>query len=700
MGSTVANGINANSSLDDLQTDEQRRVLDTVSKVRKCGLDSVLDLPQIVVCGDQSSGKSSVLEALTEIPFPRNDNLCTRFATEISLRREPTNSLDLKIIPGMKRTKSEQEKMKNFSESITDLKELPRIMDKAMSILGISDGQSAFAEDTLSIKIQGPDRPQLTLVDIPGIIQSSTRGVSDADVAMVAGITERYIEQHRTICLAVVSATNDAANQPILQHVRKFDPRGERTLGVITKPDLLSAGSGSESKFLELARNEDVIFNLGWHVIKNRKFEESNFSIDERNLSEKMFFTTSNFKSLPKENVGIDTLRVKLSQLLFEHVKNELPRLEKDIEEALKTAEDELQLLGMPRSTESECREFFADLNLKSFELCRAGVSGHYENAWFKKGKSIVKDCDIPIRRIRAIIQWANTKFADEFRLKGHKYEIQLSESKSTSSKNPKALCKKDALKWVKSVLQRARGTELLGTFNPNMVAELFWEQSEAWEKLSVAHIESVANMCEQFVSAILTSIAPTNIKARVWSSLVAPALQQRSQDALKELDKLLTDVRDFPINYNHYYTDTVHTKRQQRMLEQLGDFVPDDTNCPIWNASAKDVIKTAVNNWGNATTADMEDFSCEEALDCLLAIYQVQQKTFIANITTQVIERHIVRGLHNIFSPMVTLNIPSSKIESMVAEPSVAKRKRDYLTDQTEKLREGKKIFRGISQS
>lgn len=100
-------------------------------------------------------------------------------------------------------------------------------MEKATAIMGIFDGHSAFAEDILSIEIQGPDRPQLTLVDIPGIIQSSTKGVSNADVAMVAGITERYIKQHRTVCLAVVSATNDAANQPILQQVRKFDPRGE-----------------------------------------------------------------------------------------------------------------------------------------------------------------------------------------------------------------------------------------------------------------------------------------------------------------------------------------------------------------------------------------------------------------------------------------------------------------------------------------
>lgn len=83
MGSTATNGSDANLSLEDFQNDDQRRVLDAVSKIRKCGLDAVLSLPQIVVCGDQSSGKSSVLEALTEIPFPRyvvaHSLLCSAF---------------------------------------------------------------------------------------------------------------------------------------------------------------------------------------------------------------------------------------------------------------------------------------------------------------------------------------------------------------------------------------------------------------------------------------------------------------------------------------------------------------------------------------------------------------------------------------------------------------------------------------------
>lgn len=220
-----------NASLEDLQTDEQRSVLDTISQIRKCGLDNILSLPQIVVCGDQSAGKSSVLEALTEIPFPRNDNLCTRFATEISLRREPVTSLTIRVIPDGARPQSEQDTIKAFSESIADLEDLPVVMESAMKVMGISDtstSSSAFAKDVLSIEIQGPDRPQLTLVDIPGLIQTQTKGVTEADVAIVAEITNSYIEQPRTICLAVVAATHDAANQPILQRVRKFDPNGGR----------------------------------------------------------------------------------------------------------------------------------------------------------------------------------------------------------------------------------------------------------------------------------------------------------------------------------------------------------------------------------------------------------------------------------------------------------------------------------------
>jgi hypothetical protein len=150
------------ASLEDLQTDEQRRILDTVAQVRKCGLESILSLPQLVVCGDQSAGKSSVLEALTEIPFPREDNLCTRFATEIILRRSSINRLTIKNIPDQFRSAAEQARIRAFEESIEDFKELPEVMRSAMRAIGMDEedaesgsGLSAFARDVLSIEVEG-----------------------------------------------------------------------------------------------------------------------------------------------------------------------------------------------------------------------------------------------------------------------------------------------------------------------------------------------------------------------------------------------------------------------------------------------------------------------------------------------------------------------------------------------------------------
>ena len=517
------------STIEELQTDEQRRVLDTVSQVRKCGLDSVLSLPQIVVCGDQSAGKSSVLEALTEIPFPRNDNLCTRFATEICLRRDPIDSLTIRVIPDSDRDHKEQEKIRKHSESITYFADLPRVMGNAMKVMGICEGGNAFARDTLSIEICGPNRPQLTLVDIPGLIQSSTKGVSNSDVVMVGRITDNYIKQPRTICLAVIAATNDAANQPILQRVRKFDPNGDRTLGVITKPDRLSAGSGSETKFLELARNEDVFLKLGWHVIKNRKFEETTFSIDERNASEKAFFSTSNFNTLAKDNVGIDTLRSRLSYLLFEHVKHELPRLQKDLEHALRLAKDELRTLGNSRSTPSECRAFLIQLSMECYDICRSTLNGNYEHPFFKSdvdeslnpfGTAKPDNSDTAcLRRLRAAVQLHNCSFATVLDCSGHKFAFgpQESKSKPNSALTPQVLSVKEAKSWVKQKLRLSRGTELIGNFNPQVIGELFWEQSELWDSLAKTHVERTSKLCNDFLANLLSFRTTFELKDRIW---------------------------------------------------------------------------------------------------------------------------------------------------------------------------------------
>lgn len=653
------------SSLEDFQTDEQRRVLDIIAQVRKCGLESILSLPQLVVCGDQSAGKSSVLEALTEIPFPRNDNLCTRFATEIILRRANTNSLTIKLIPDPKRPSDEHANIKAFEKSITNFDELPSIMDAAMAVMDIGDNSTsgskprAFARDVLSIEIEGPSRPQLTLVDIPGLIQTDTKGVTKADVDLVAEITDQYIKQPRTICLAVVSGANDYANQKILTKVREVDPEGDRTLGIITKPDRLDSGSGSETAFIALAQNQDIHFKLGWHVLKNRKFSERNFSLMERNASEETYFRTSSFKCLPADCVGIDALRVRLSKLLFEHVRQELPKLRGDLEEALTAASRKLNVMGDRRSTPADCKTYLTQLSLAYWESCKAAVDGHYEGEYFNNDSdsdlTFSRDLPSTIRRMRAVIQHMNAEFSDLVRVNGHKYHIDMSGTADatdsdvllrrlktqnpldqlTSSKlrSPIRLNRGEALGWARLVLVRTRGRELVGNFNPLLIGELFWEQCSRWYGLAVEYLDEVNEVCSRFLELLLKDKCPKDIIARLHASLVQDALKARYENAFQELKRIIEDTRSYPINYNHYYTDTIHKSRQKRDKTSLASCIEDATtqeqqrhSCNHYHNSPKVDVEKATDAFYKGIDPNMENVSCEEALDCLFAIYKVSQ--------------------------------------------------------------------------
>lgn len=260
-------------SLENLQGGDARKVMDVVDKLRKTGLGGIIQLPQICVAGDQSSGKSSVLEAITGIPFPRKENLCTRFATQIVLRRANMESVSVTIIPDKLRVKEEQANLSNFAVTLADFSKLGNLMDEAAKAMGLDQvGQSgprAFSRDVLNVEISGPSRPHLTLVDLPGLIHSANNQQSKDDVETVKALVEDYIKESRTIVLAVVSAKNDYANQVIL--AKAFDSGADtRTLGVITKPDYLEPGSENEKSWLALAQNEDVQFGLGWHMLKNR----------------------------------------------------------------------------------------------------------------------------------------------------------------------------------------------------------------------------------------------------------------------------------------------------------------------------------------------------------------------------------------------------------------------------------------------
>ena len=261
-------------ALNGLCAPDQLDLLNSIDCLHSQGISHYISLPQIIVYGDQSSGKSSVLETISDISFPVKSNLNTRFPTELVLRKTSQMGITISIIPHQARTESERLTLSGFHEKLKGFKGLPNLIENAKAAIGISTHGKAFSKDLLRVEVSGPDRPHLTIVDLPDLIHSETKQQSTSDVELVQNVIQSYIKAPRSIILAVVSAKNNYANQIMLKLARTADKKGIHTLGIITKPNTLIAGSESKAIYVSLAKNQDVEFRLRWHVLKNINSEK------------------------------------------------------------------------------------------------------------------------------------------------------------------------------------------------------------------------------------------------------------------------------------------------------------------------------------------------------------------------------------------------------------------------------------------
>jgi GTPase SAR1 family protein len=192
-----------------LQSKDHEELLNIIDNLRSQGISRYIDIAQIIVCGDQSSGKSSVLEAVSGLRFPSKDNLCTRFATELVLRRLAVNSSTVTIVPDAARTEEDKKVLQAFKPTSTFQEDFGGIIESAGTAMGLGHGGKVFSTDILRVEITGPALPHLTLVDLPGLFQAGSKAQSDADVESVKSLVTSYMKKSRSIILAVVSAKSD-----------------------------------------------------------------------------------------------------------------------------------------------------------------------------------------------------------------------------------------------------------------------------------------------------------------------------------------------------------------------------------------------------------------------------------------------------------------------------------------------------------
>ena len=139
--------------------------------------------------GDQSSGKSSLLEYISGVPFPRGSGLVTKCATQLTLKAGPKFKCTARLSNGENVQNVEsKEAVAGVIESLTE--ELTR--------------DSAFSDHSINIFITAPDVPDLTLIDLPGIVRTTTAGQDENVIATVNKLIDKYLAQERTIILAVI----------------------------------------------------------------------------------------------------------------------------------------------------------------------------------------------------------------------------------------------------------------------------------------------------------------------------------------------------------------------------------------------------------------------------------------------------------------------------------------------------------------
>lgn len=190
-----------------------------------------------------------------------------------------------------------------------------------------TERKPTFSNDVLRLEISGPDQEHLSVIDVPGIFKSTTDGVTTkADIKLVRNMVKGYMDNPRSVMLAVVPANVDVATQEILELAAEADVHGDRTLGVLTKPDLVDRGG--ESGVIALLDGRTRRMKLGWHVIRNPGQKElQDATLDRSDLEADFFRSHEPWSSIEKDKVGVDALRLRLKEVLSSLVKREFPKV-------------------------------------------------------------------------------------------------------------------------------------------------------------------------------------------------------------------------------------------------------------------------------------------------------------------------------------------------------------------------------------
>ncbi|OAX81909.1 hypothetical protein ACJ72_03742 [Emergomyces africanus] len=642
-----------------LQSKGQAELLARLDELRDLGFHRQLALPQLVVCGDQNSGKSSVFHAITGIPLPTSTGLSTRFATEVILRRSDEVSVSVKIRPGPDASPDHRHKLGIFSRSHNWLQDIPKLYSEARLIMGlISDGR--YSLDILQLEASGPMLPDLTVVDLPGLINRPGHHQRIEDVTLVQGLTEVYMRNPRSILLAVVSAERNISQQIVLRMTKSCSPR---TMAIITKPDHLEPGSTTEENFFARAKNQDTPLRLGWHVLVNNDSNERRNRHFQRDDMENLFFTTTRpWKALSPNCVGIHSLRSRLSKVLLGQIESQLSDLSTELQQDLETSRILLKKLGPDRKSDAAQRLYLTTIAERFQALTRSAAAGEYHDSYFRYHPQT------SMRRLRSVIRnWAED-FATDMEERGHSYNLYDDTTSDgpppvpdqMSPDSPQPVPRSSFIRGLAELFKQNRGRESKGLVNSQVVCELFIRYSLKWTSMAKSHAYEVWKKIKRFLDDLLHHIAGATVGEAILREILDQEMSNRLQALNNKIDELAAPFKQVvPSTLNRKLTTKIHRLRAISGPNGMDDNLEDGADLNIYS----------------------------EILDCMETYYAVALPVFIDNVAFLAVENCLVENLENLISPSMMAQLSTEQIERVAADSEDTHIARKQLADKVKVL-------------
>ncbi|KAM4065488.1 dynamin family protein [Hirsutella rhossiliensis] len=668
-------------------------MLAKIDKLRELNVGSLVPLPQLVVVGDQSSGKSSVLESLTGLSFPRDVGLCTRFAAQISCCRDTVKVVTVSIIPRPDADDKLKAKLLGFNRQINDLSndDLAKIFQEASTAMGIrmttdsEDPRSgAFSQDILKIEIHGPDKSHLTVIDVPGIFRlTQFLGLTTStDITLVESMVKSYMSNNRTIILAVMPCNVDIATQEILKLAEAADPDGARTMGVLTKPDLATEAATRDA-VMDLVLGKRSKLKLGYYVVKNRSADDKTSTLAQRVKVERAFFMAPPWTNVG-DRCGIAALKERLRRLLMKVSKDELPHVKGEIKERLRKCKADLETKGPARADQNSQRQYLGKLAGRFQAVSQAALNGYYA------GERIFKTH--PELKLITRVTKLNEDFSDVFWSRGHRQHFGKVEKNEAEPYGCPEPWKTPIMECIRNAYQSSRGPEL-GTYGGTVLSTVFEQQSEKWELLATSHASNAIVIVHDFIFQLIAYLCPDEqVKDQLWANVLVEKLRERYKKAMDHTRFLLSIERGGrPSTFNHYFGNPLQSKRAERLYQPLLQKVEKHSGFSGHYVEVSELKRHLI-------CKKNADQVCEDILDTLASYYKLARKRFVDVLCQQVVSHFLLDGAESpiaVFSPEFVMGLDSDQLEMIAGEDEESKEQRQTLERETQSLEATLKVLR-----